>query len=120
MRDNSEIVYSTDPLFNKICSRCKKRISSCTCPKNPDSFDYAQIRAFIRMERKHRGGKEVTVVERLPASEDFLKSLSGELKKKCGAGGTYKVLDNNGVIEIQGDKYDQVKSELLKLGIQCK
>ncbi|MFW7344209.1 hypothetical protein V0R37_22040 [Pollutimonas sp. H1-120] len=41
-----------------------------------------------------------------------LKLLAAELKKVCGCGGAIK----DGVIEIQGDKRDQIKAHLEKKG----
>jgi translation initiation factor 1 len=63
----------------------------------------------IRRETGKRGGKTVTTVRgvQLPAAE--LEALAGELKKRCGVGGT--VADF--VIELQGDQRDRVE-ELLR------
>ena len=51
---------------------------------------------------------------RLPAEE--LSKLAGELKKKCGSGGTAK----DGVVEIQGDHRDTVVDELRRRGFKTK
>jgi translation initiation factor 1 len=118
--NNSNLIYSTNHELNKQCTRCKKPIVSCSCPKQPSKIDISKIKVLIRLERKHRGGKDVTIIERLPPSEEFLKNLSGELKRKCGSGGTFKIIDGNGIIEIQGDKITQIRSELEKIGIKCK
>jgi translation initiation factor 1 len=120
MNKNSDLVYSTNPELNKTCPRCKKLLCACTCSKQKASVDTSTIRAVLRLEKKHRGGKDVTIIERLPASEEFLAELSGNLKKKCGTGGTFKLIDGNGVVEIQGDKHLQIKNELEKMGIQCR
>lgn len=117
---DSDLVYSTDPQQNKRCSKCKKLLLSCACKKQPVAFDISKTVALLRLERKHRGGKDVTVVERLPADDKFLKDLSQLLKRKCGSGGTYKITDDSGVIEIQGDKREQVRSEMEKQGIKCR
>ena len=120
MTKNSDLVYSTDPELNKTCARCKKILLACTCDKETGSVDKSKIDALVHIEKKHRGGKEVTIVERLPPSEEFLGDISRLLKKKCGAGGTYKIVDKNGIVEIQGDKREQVKSELGRQGIKCR
>ena len=60
------------------------------------------------MEKKGRGGKTVTVVDGLPRNAAFLKALSQELKRACGAGGAVQ----EGAIELQGDLRDRVR-ELL-------
>ena len=49
--------------------------------------DPARIVAKLRMEKKGRGGKTVTVVYGLPNNAAFLKELCSELKRACGTGG---------------------------------
>lgn len=115
MNNNSELVYSTNPELNKPCPRCKKLSGSCTCKSTAP--DPSKIKPVLRLEKKHRGGKDVTIIDRLPSSEDFLKDLSAALKKKCGTGGTFKIEDGIGSVEIQGDKRVQIKAELEKMGI---
>jgi translation initiation factor 1 len=72
------------------------------------------IVAVLRIEKSGRGGKTVTVIDRLPKLEKFLKELCTELKKKCGSGGTYFLNGADGVIEIQGDKREAIRSALTK------
>ena len=76
----------------------------------------AKIVAKLRMEKKGRGGKTVTVVYDLPQNEAFLKELSQELKKACGTGGA--VADNT--IELQGEMRDRVRDVLVKKGYVVK
>ncbi|HSA60113.1 MAG TPA: translation initiation factor [bacterium] len=76
-----------------------------------------QVTAVLRIEKTGRGGKTVTVIDRLPRAEAYLKQLCTELKKKCGSGGTYLIGPNGGVVEIQGDKREMVKAALLKKGM---
>lgn len=104
--------------MNKRCNRCKELSGSCKCKPTTNPKSLSEIKPVLRLEKAHRGGKEVTIIDRLPASESFLKELSQELKKKCGSGGTYKIRENTGTIEIQGNKIDQLKNELKRLG--CK
>ncbi len=120
MSKYDEHVYSTDKSINNVCKRCNKIQLSCTCPKAVPSVDRSKIKPLLRFEKAHRGGKEVTIIERLPANNDFLKDLAQKLKKRCGCGGTHKIIDQAGRIEIQGDKRDAVKKELLTLGFSCK
>lgn len=68
--------------------------------------------AVLRIEKSGRGGKTVTVIDQLPKIELFLKALCSELKKKCGAGGTYLMDRKEGVIEIQGERRDQIRALL--------
>jgi translation initiation factor 1 len=94
-------------------------LSECTCPQEVDPKGYKFI-AVMRIEKQGRGGKTVTVVDRLPKNELFLKNLTTLLKKKCGSGGTYLMDGKEGVIEIQGDKREIIRSVLEKEGIKSK
>ena len=70
--------------------------------------------AVVRVGRETKGrkGAGVTVVIGAPLAGKDLADLAKRLKKSCGAGGTLK----NDVIEIQGDKRDQVIALLEKRG----
>ncbi len=70
----------------------------------------------IMRDRKQRGGKTVTVITGVPASEEVLIGLAQQLKKLCGSGGTVK----DGTIEIQGDHCDKVQAKLSELGYKVK
>ncbi|WJG08129.1 stress response translation initiation inhibitor YciH [Aliiglaciecola sp. LCG003] len=70
----------------------------------------------IRRETKGRKGKGVTTIEGLGLSPEPLKTLCTELKKHCGTGGAIK----QGIIEIQGDNRDKIKSILEKKGMTVK
>jgi translation initiation factor 1 len=72
------------------------------------------------LEKNARGGKTVTVVDGLPKIELYLKDLSKELKSKCGTGGTYSMDGKDGLIEIQGDKREQIKRIFEQKGIKYK
>ncbi len=119
MTKNTRLVYSTDPTLNQKCPKCKEVVSECTCEPEVDPKSY-QFVAVLRMEKQGRGGKTVTVIDRLPKNEIFLKELTTLLKKKCGTGGTYLMDGKEGVIEIQGDKRDLIRPLLLKEGIKSK
>ena len=47
-------------------------------------------RAVVRIERKGRSGKTVTVVEMRGIDSLRVKELAGQLKNHCGSGGTVK------------------------------
>ena len=66
----------------------------------------------VGRETKGRKGAGVTVVLGAPLVGKELAALATELKKKCGAGGTLR----DGVIEVQGDKRDQIIALLEKRG----
>jgi translation initiation factor 1 len=74
--------------------------------------------AVFRLEKGGRGGKTVTVIDRLPKHETFLKELCKELKAKCGAGGKFSAAD--GLIEIQGDQRETIKAIFGAKGIRFK
>jgi translation initiation factor 1 len=52
----------------------------------------------------------------IPLDAEVLKNLARQLKQKCGTGGPVEA----GTIEIQGDYWDLLRHELLKLGYKVK
>src|SRR5688572_4409879 len=83
------VVYSTDPNYGYQHSQ--KRESATLPPQ--------QQKLVVRIERKDRGGKTVTLVEHFVGKSDDLGTLGKMLKSKCGVGGSVK----DGVILLQGD-----------------
>lgn len=69
----------------------------------------SEQKLYVMIDRKKRGGKEVTLVTGFIGADDDLKDLGKMLKSKCGVGGSAK----DGEIIIQGNKRDRV-IELLK------
>src|SRR5690349_1689219 len=116
MSKDTRLVYSTDPALNRRCEKCKELVSECVCEPEVDPKTY-RFTAVLRIEKQGRGGKTVTVIDRLPKNGIFLKELTAELKKKCGSGGTYLMDGRDGVIEIQGDKRDLIRGLLQKKNI---
>src|SRR2546430_3181347 len=114
MSDRGRIVYSTD--VGRICPGCGWPVNDCKCSASLDQPIPARIVAKLRMEKKGRGGKTVTVVDGLPRNAAFLKELSQELKRACGTGGV--VLE--GAIELQGDLRDRVRAVLAQKGYTVK
>jgi len=110
------IVYSTG--VGKVCPGCGWPVKDCKCSskRSPDESVPGRIVAKLRMEKKGRGGKTVTVVYGLPNNAAFLKELSHELKRACGTGGA--VADDS--IELQGDLRDRVREYLARKGWQVK
>jgi translation initiation factor 1 len=119
MGKDTRLVYSTDPALNQKCPRCREVVSECTCEPEVDVKSFKFV-AVLRIEKQARGGKTVTIIDKLPKNELFLKQLTTNLKKKCGAGGTYLMSGRDGVIEIQGDKRELIRKLLLAEGIQSK
>lgn len=72
----------------------------------------SRIVAKLRLEKKGRGGKCVTVVDGLPPNAAFLAALVAELKRACGTGGT---TSDTGV-ELQGDMRGRIRDALVKKG----
>ena len=70
----------------------------------------------VRRETQGRRGKTVTTVSRIAARPAVLDEIATALKQKCGAGGSVK----DGVIEIQGDHREKVKTELEARGYTVK
>ncbi|MFD1803455.1 stress response translation initiation inhibitor YciH [Mixta tenebrionis] len=72
----------------------------------------------VRIQRQTSGrkGKGVCIITGLDLDDADLHKLAAELKKKCGCGGAAK----EGVIEIQGDKRDALKSLLEAKGFKVK
>ena len=104
------VVYSTDPPKPVLCTGCRRPKSDCVCkPVIPSGL----IKPVVRIERKARGGKTVTVIEKLPAVDSFLRELCSHLKRRVGGGGTHYLLEGSGVVELQGDHREQVL-ELVK------
>ena len=116
-REQNRTVYSTE--FGRFCPDCGLPQEKCTCKtKGKSKISSARQDGIIRvrLERKGRGGKSVTVVEGLPQQVDLLKNTTTELKKTCGSGGALK----NGMIEIQGDVREIVANYLRKKGYPVK
>jgi len=65
---------------------------------------------------KRKKGKVVTVIRGLPAEENDLPALLGQLKTACGAGGTVK----DDLLEIQGSHLERVRDLLAGLGYRVR
>ena len=97
------------------CPGCGEAAGRCTCrcAKGAPGGD-GTVR--VGRETKGRKGGGVTVVTGLPLDAAGLAALAGELKRRCGSGGTVK----EGVIEIQGDHRDRLVGELQGRGYRVK
>ena len=107
-------VYSTE--HGRTCPKCGWPVSDCRCSSNLAEPIPDRIVASLTIERSGRKGKTVTVVHGLPRNEEFLKETASELKRSCGAGGSYR--DDR--IEIQGDHRDNLRELLDKKGWRIK
>lgn len=70
-------------------------------------------RAVVRMERKGRGGKEVTVVDKLELKPAELETWCRELKSAMGCGGTV----DGDLIVLQGDLRTRLPAALTAMGV---
>jgi translation initiation factor 1 len=71
-------------------------------------------RAVVRLERKGRGGKEVTVVEQLGLGPAELERWLKDLKQALGCGGAVE----GQALAIQGDHRDRVRRLLEERGVR--
>jgi translation initiation factor 1 len=104
------VVYSTDR--GRTCPRCGWPENDCRCSANAAQAVPARVVAHLRVEKKGRGGKTVTVVDNLPRNPEFLRQLAGELKRACGSGGT--AVETG--VELQGDHRDALRRLLAARG----
>ena len=111
-RDKGRVVYSTG--IGRMCPGCGWPVRDCKCSTRAASESLpsqpGKIVAKLRMEKKGRSGKAVTVVAGLPHNAAFLKELCQELKRACGTGGVAR----DDAIELQGDLRDRVREFLLQ------
>ena len=96
------LVYSTDPNF-KLEEESNEQ---------EQTILPAQQKIRIRLDKKHRGGKAVTLIENFIGKEADKEELGKKLKTFCGTGGSVK----DGEIIVQGDNRDKVLQWLIKSG----
>ena len=103
MMSDSVLVYSTD------VGRIKEEKAPVVRTKGD---------GVVRIQKQTSGRKcaGVSVITGLDLSDEELKKLAAELKKRCGCGGSVK----NGMIEIQGEKRDLLKQLLEQKGFTVK
>ncbi len=114
-RGKARLVYSTG--LGRMCAGCGWPEGNCQCSRTVATESVpSRIVAKLRMEKKGRGGKTVTVVDNLPNNAAFLKELCQDLKRTCGTGGAVA----DGAIELQGDLRDRVRARLTARGMTVK
>ena len=111
MKDNDwksrlGVVYSTNPDFQYETAGMEE---AQTLPPEKQ-------RLIVAIDRRNRGGKQVTLVTGFAGTQDDLKELGKTLKTRCGVGGTAK----DGEITIQGDFRDKVVALLREMGYNAK
>lgn len=99
------IVYSTNPDFQFQ----NEPVETPTLPANQQNLR-------VMLDKKQRGGKQVTVVTGFTGKQADLEELGKILKTRCGSGGSVK----DGEILVQGDHRIKVLEFLLKNGYKAK
>ena len=100
------VVYSTNPDFNYAKEETVEE----------ETLEPSRQRLTVTIDRRNRGGKQVTLVSGFVGTQEDLAALGKILKVKCGVGGSAK----DGEITIQGDLRDKVTSLLKDLGYNAK
>ena len=111
MKDNDwksrlGVVYSTNPNFRYETEEAAEA----------ETLPPEKQRLIVAIDRRNRGGKQVTLVTGFVGTQEDLKELGKTLKTRCGVGGTAK----DGEITIQGDLRDKVVALLKEMGYNAK
>ena len=106
--NNTRLVYSTEQPLPRKGNKVKKDTNAV--------LPAAQQKVIIRLDRKARRGKSVTVIEGVQLPQKDMKSFLKQLKATLGTGGAIK----DSSIEIQGEHCDKVISVLEKMGYRPK
>lgn len=69
----------------------------------------------VKVRKVKRKKALLTVILNLTLDEKELKDLATRLKRLCGSGGTIR----DGVIEVQGDHVERIRTELKSQGIRA-
>lgn len=83
-------------------------------PDQPPPAARGTARAVVRIERKGRGGKEATRIEKLGLSADELARWCGALKKSLGCGGAVE----GDTIVLHGDLRQRIEPLLTARGVR--
>ncbi len=100
------VVYSTNPDFQYTTQR----------QQEAETPEPGKQRLVVGIDRRNRGGKQVTLVSGFVGGQEDLKALAKTLKTRLGVGGSAK----DGEITIQGDFRDKVTELLKQLGYNAK
>jgi translation initiation factor 1 len=107
-KDKTRLVYSTDESLSKKEKPAECDIRQMIAP--------VKQKVYLRLDRKGRGGKSVTLIEGLQMSSKDKEALLKQLKACLGTGGAMK----DTALEIQGDHRDVIMTFLERLGYRPK
>jgi translation initiation factor 1 len=88
-KDRLNVVYSTNPDFRY---ETPETAEADTLPKEKQTLR-------VQLDKRNRGGKQVTLITGFTGKDEDLQALAKSLKTRCGVGGSAK----DGEIIIQGD-----------------
>ncbi len=100
------VVFSTDPDFTYEEEAVQEE----------ETLEPSKQNLIVKIDRKGRAGKQVTLVTGFIGTSDDLAGLGRTLKVKCGVGGSAK----DGEITIQGDFRDRIVTLLKDMGYRAK
>ena len=84
--------------------------------QEPETLEPSKQNLIVSIDRKGRGGKQVTLVTGFVGKADDLAEVGRALKVKCGGGGSAK----DGELTIQGEFRDRVVTLLKEMGYRAK
>lgn len=100
------IVYSTNPDYEYQSD----------APSEVETLPPAKQNLRVQLDKKARGGKQVTLVTGFVGTETDLADLGKRLKTLCGSGGSAKDAE----ILVQGDFREKVTAWLTQQGYRSK
>ncbi len=105
-KDRLGVVFSTNPDFQYTTAG----------KEEAETMPPARQRLIVGIDRRNRGGKQVTLITGFQGADEDLKTLARTLKTRLGVGGSAK----DGEITIQGDFRDKVTELLKGMGYNAK
>lgn len=93
--------------MSEICPKCGLPKELCVCETIAKESQKITVKSI-----KRKYGKKYTVIEGIDSKEIDLRELMKKLKNQFACGGTVK----DGVIELQGDHKQNVRTTLVQAG----
>ncbi len=100
------IVYSTNPDYEYQSAEASKA----------ETLPPAKQNLRVQLDKKARGGKQVTLITGFVGTEADLADLGKRLKTLCGSGGSAK----DGEVLVQGDFREKITAWLNQQGYRAK